>query len=126
MKAKVIPLVIGAPENRKLSSYTLLESSKRFLMFKETYCYCTSTIEIYCQNSALQYQIIIILLLIIIIIITIIIIIIIITIMIMITKYNGYSQSLSDVLSVFLFYNSYCNTINSVEKYINKPTNTYE
>ena len=122
MKAKVIPLVIGAPENRKLSSYTLLESSKRFLMFKETYCYCTSTIEIYCQNSALQYQIIIILLLIIIIII----IIIIITIMIMITKYNGYSQSLSDVLSVFLFYNSYCNTINSVEKYINKPTNTYE
>ena len=44
----------------------------------------------------------------------------------MITKYNGYSQSLSDVLSVFLFYNSYCNTINSVEKYINKPTNTYE
>ena len=127
MKAKVIPLVIGAPENRKLSSYTLLESSKRFLMFKETYCYCTSTIEICCQNSVLQYQIIIILLLIIIIIITIIIIIIIIiTIMIMITKYNGYSQSLSDVLSVFLFYNSYCNTINSVEKYINKPTNTYE
>ena len=124
MKAKVIPLVIGAPENRKLSSYTLLESSKRFLMFKETYCYCTSTIEIYCLNSALQYQIIIILLLIIIIII--IIIITIITIMIMITKYNGYSQSLSDVLSVFLFYNSYCNTINSVEKYINKPTNTYE
>ena len=47
-------------------------------------------------------------------------------IMIMITKYSGYSQSLSDVLSVFLFYSSYCNTINSVEKYINKPTNTYE
>ena len=63
MKVSVIPLVIGAlgttpiklrnwlkkigietqiTELQKLSSYTLLESSKRFLRFKETCCYWTS------------------------------------------------------------------------------------
>ena len=40
--------------------------------------------------------------------------------------FNGYRQSLSDVSSVFLFYNSYCNTVNSVEIYINKHTDIYE